>query len=67
MKTVRRESKPRQRPHVHVWREMHNPEARACVICGAVRVQLELPLYQRPTVTPVGNLNDVMAYVGGGS
>jgi hypothetical protein len=43
MKTVRRDPRPRQRAHVHVWREMHNPAARACVICGAVRVQLALP------------------------
>jgi len=42
---------------------MHNPESRACVICGAVRVQLQLPLYQRPTVTVVGNLQTILASV----
>jgi hypothetical protein len=65
---------------------MHNPDARACIVCGAVRVQLSLPspdggcLHRTaqpcdrcrpsdepPTVTAVGNLHDLLAYVGGGS
>lgn len=44
MKTVRQSPKCR-----HEWRAIHNPDARACVRCGAVVVQLRLPLYSTVT------------------
>jgi hypothetical protein len=42
--TPRRKPPPRKACG-HDWRRMHNPDARACIKCGAIVVQLRLPLY----------------------